>query len=79
MCSATSVAERCDASESYGRLDNCTKERRGCGRSVYKLVYPTDKLGAGGEAGAWGGGVGDGRGRREETQLGTEMGIKHKP
>ena len=31
---------------------------------MYKLVYPTDKLqvGAGGEAGAWGGGVGDGMG-----------------
>ena len=39
-----------------------------------------DKLGTGGEAGAWGGGVEDGRRRRsEETQLGTEMGIKHKP
>ena len=76
------MAERCDASESYGRLDNCTNERRGCGKSVCKLVYPTDKLqvGAGGEAGAWGGGVGDGRWRgSEETQLGTEMGIKHKP
>ena len=51
-------------------------------RVYNKLVYPTDKLqvGAGGEAGAWGGGgVGDGRRGSEETQLGTETGIKHKP